>query len=65
MSEKLSNCLYPGVTPTNAPGFRHSEFLHNYFASMILFKTLHQGYRMRGDISSVNVANNNQIICQI
>ena len=63
--KNLSNCLYPGVTPNNAPGFRHSEFRHNNFASMILLKNLHTIYRMRGDISSVNGANNNQIICQI
>jgi hypothetical protein len=27
-----------GHPPPNAPAFRHSEFRHNYFASMILFK---------------------------
>jgi hypothetical protein len=32
---------------------------------MILFKNRHQSYRTRGDISSINGANNNQIIFQI
>jgi hypothetical protein len=50
---------------TKAPGFHHSEFRQNSFASMIVLETFHQSYRMRGYISSVNGANNNRSISQI
>jgi hypothetical protein len=67
---RLPERSYKIVCTPESPPLTHlvsaiPNFGHNYFASMTLFKNLHQSYRMRGDISSVNGANNNQIICQI